>query len=138
MTAKKRPTQRRYPAPRSRPAARVKDDVDRCTLCGYESDGSFADRMRHLRGSHPGYARGLLLRLAAPLIFVGLVALLALAQAPTWSYFGALALTAGVVVTGMLAIRGDRTRTAVKPGIRQLLRSGGFRFIVFGVAAIIM
>jgi hypothetical protein len=113
-------------------------DAERCTLCGYRSDGSFADRMRHLRGSHPGYARGLLLRLVAPLMFAGLVVLLAVAQAPTWGYFVALALMVGFVAVGVMATRHDATRTRARPNIRQLLGSGGLRFVIFGAAAVIM
>jgi hypothetical protein len=112
------------------------DDENCCTLCGYRSDGSFADRMRHLRGSHPAYARGLLLRLAAPVVLVVLVVLLALVHAPSWAYVAALVLAFVAVAGGVVLSRSDPSRTSSLPGLGQLLRSGGFRFVLFGVAAI--
>jgi len=141
MTAKARSKTKRRAAPRSRPVKSrpaAADDAQCCTLCGYESDGSFADRVRHLRRSHPGYARGLLLRLAAPLVFAGLVVLLAVIGAPTVAYLIALAITAGCVAAGIAASRRDPSRTSARPSLRQLLGNGGFRFLIFGAAALIM
>ncbi|HSS10410.1 MAG TPA: hypothetical protein VLL25_11020 [Acidimicrobiales bacterium] len=118
------------------PSTTTVNDDDRCTLCGYRSDGSFADRLRHLRRSHPDYARGLLLRLVAPLVLVAMVGLLAAVHAPAWGYVAALVVAAGVVAGGVVIARRDPNRTSRRPGLGQLLRSGGLRFVLFGVAAV--
>jgi hypothetical protein len=111
---------------------------DRCVLCGYRSDGSFADRIRHLRGSHPDYARGLLLRLVAPVALVGIVGLLAVLHAPIWSYLVALGVAALLVTVGIITARRDPSRTSKLPNFAQMLRSGGLRFVLFGVAGVVL
>jgi hypothetical protein len=116
---------------------RVNDD-DRCTLCGYRSDGSFADRIRHLRGSHPDYARGLLLRLVAPIALVGIVGFLAVLHAPTWSYIMALGAAVLLVALGIITARRDPSRTSKLPNPWQMLRSGGLRFVLFGIAGVVL
>jgi hypothetical protein len=118
------------------PSTTTVNDDDRCSLCGYRSDGSFADRIRHLRGSHPDYTRGLLLRLLAPVALVGIVGLLAVLHAPTWSYFAALGVGVLLVGVGIITTRRDPSRTSTLPNLVQMLRSGGLRFVLFGVAGV--
>jgi hypothetical protein len=74
----------------------------------------------------------------APLLFAGLVVGLAAVSAPTWAYVAALVAAGGVVLVGVTATRSDRTRTAPRLNFRQLLGSGGFRFLIFAIAAVIM
>jgi hypothetical protein len=120
------------------PSATTVNDDDRCTLCGYRSDGSFADRIRHLRGSHRDYARGLFLRLVAPIALVGIVGLLAVVHAPAWSYFAALGVAVLLVTVGIITARRDPSRTSKLPNLGQMLRSGGLRFVLFGVAGVVL
>ena len=88
--------------------------------------------------SSPAFARGLLLRLAAPAAFVGLVGLLAVTHAPQWFYLVALGVTLGVIATGAVLAHNDMSRTAPRQRISELLRRGGFRYVLFGVAAIVL
>jgi hypothetical protein len=71
-------------------------------------------------------------------MFAGLVVLLAIVGAPTVAYFAALVITAAVVTAGIAATRRDPSRTRARPGLRQVLGSGGFRYLIFAAAAIVM
>lgn len=105
---------------------------DRCELCGTRLPGSFTARMGHLRGAHPRYARGLLLRLATPLVFLAALGALAAAGAPDWAYLVALGLCGALMVAGMWASRAGRTGAGLRPSapLGRLLREGGFRFLL--------
>jgi hypothetical protein len=112
-------------------AARVTavQKADRCDLCGYRSTGTFADRIGHLRTEHPAYARGLLLRLAAPFAFLVTLLGLAALRAPQWAYLVAMAASVGVLVAGWRASRTARATAGARPGvpISRLMREGGLR-----------
>lgn len=107
--------------------------VDRCELCGHRFEAGFAARMRHLRGSHPAYARGLLLRLAAPLAMIAGVLVLAVAHAPQWAYFVALGGSYALLFFGRVRSRLERTRAGATPSLslRRILREGGLAFVLF-------
>jgi hypothetical protein len=116
---------------KARPAAAA-GAPDRCELCNARLPGSFTARMGHLRGAHPRYAKGLLLRLATPLLFLAALGALAAASAPDWAYLVALGLCGGLVLAGMRASRAGRTGAGLRPSapLGRLLREGGFRFLL--------
>jgi hypothetical protein len=104
--------------------------VDRCDLCGAGSDGTFSDRTRHLRKEHPAYARGLLLRIVAPMVFlVALVALQA-SGAPPWTALVAAGASAVLAGLGIVSTRAARVEAGGPAGasIGRLFREGGYRF----------
>jgi hypothetical protein len=105
---------------------------DRCELCGYRSDGTFKDRTSHLRRSHPGYARGLLLRIAAPMLFLVEVLILSVLQAPPWAYLVALFSSFGLLFGGKQRSRNERRTAGAAPTLpmRRMLREGGLGVLV--------
>lgn len=107
-------------------------EADSCELCGYQSDGTFRDRIRHLRRSHPAYARGLLFRLAAPAVFVVELGAMALAHAPEWVYLVALFSSFGLLFFGKQRSRAERSKAGLKPtiGFKRLVRDGGLAFLL--------
>ncbi|MCA1834153.1 MAG: hypothetical protein ABR548_14760 [Actinomycetota bacterium] len=116
-------------------AARVvtmNEVTDRCELCGVTTDGSFRDRTRHLRGSHPMYARGLLFRLAAPGLFLVEILLMALVHAPSWVYMVALFSSFIVLFAGKQWSRAERRKAGARPtiGFKRLVREGGLPFLL--------
>lgn len=116
------------------------ETADRCELCGYRSDGGFRDRMAHLRSAHPAYARGLLLRLAAPPVFLVLVVALAAVKAPSWLYIVALFVSFGLLFFGKQKSRLARTKagtTATMP-LKRLVREGGLGFILIFPAIVLL
>ena len=105
--------------------------MDRCELCGASAPATFAGRFRHLRKEHPAYARGLLLRITAPLAFlVALVALQAL-EAPAWTLVFAAVGAAGLALAGLWMARAARAGSGA-PGasLSKLFREGGYRFVL--------
>src|SRR5438445_3332695 len=83
--------------------------IDRCDRCGVASTGTFRGDFRHLRSQHSRYARGLLLRLCAPVVFLVGVGVLGLLHAPQWSYFVALGAAGVLAVVGTIDARRCRT-----------------------------
>ncbi len=110
-------------------------DPARCELCGQPSAGSFRADFGHLRAAHPRYARGLVLRMVAPLLFLAVMGALVAASAPTWAYFSALAIGVLSLVVGKVESRRAREQANVRsaPPIRQIMRDGGFRFVLLPV-----
>jgi hypothetical protein len=106
--------------------------ADRCDLCGYLFEGSFADRMRHLRRTHPAYTRGVLLRVSAPFVFLVLVAALAALHAPTNAYIVALVATYALLFFGKQASRSQRKQAGLRatPPVKKTLREGGLSFVL--------
>lgn len=123
-------------------AARVgtMNEPDRCELCGYRSDGTFRDRMGHLRGSHPAYARGLLFRVSAPVVFLIEVVALAAIRAPQWAYLVALASSFGLLFFGKVRSRLERSKAGARPTLPlpRLIREGGLGFILIVPAVVIL
>lgn len=115
-------------------AARVgtMNEPDQCELCGYRSDGTFRDRVTHLRGSHPAYARGLLLRVASPLLFLVELGILAALKAPQWAYLVALFSSFGLLFFGKQRSRSERHKAGARPTlpIKRLVREGGLGFLL--------
>lgn len=117
--------------------------VDRCDLCGAGSDGTFSDRTRHLRQEHPAYARGLLLRIVSPLVFLVAIVTLQALGAPAWTAFLATATSVGLAVLGIAMARSGRAQAGARSGaaIWKTFREGGYRFAliagVFGVMVIL-
>lgn len=105
---------------------------DRCELCGYASTGSFRDRIGHLKGSHPAYARGLLFRAVAPFFFILVVFALALLKAPQWAYMVAFFSSYGLLFFGKQMSRAERRRAGAAPslGLRRLVKEGGLPFLL--------
>lgn len=115
--------------------------VERCDLCGGRLPTASGARFGHLRTAHRRYALGLLLRLAAPLLMLaGIAALAAAGVVSRWPYLVVLALCAGVLVVGMVASRSERARAGLRPSppIGQLLRDGGFRFLLIPVVLVLL
>ena len=101
--------------------------MDRCELCGTRIAASSRDRVRHLRAAHPVYARGVLLRVAAPGLFLLEVLILGALRAPSWTFVVALVCSLGVLLFGKLRSRSERERAGVRPTLPfgRLLREGG-------------
>lgn len=106
--------------------------VDRCDMCGYQFEGSFADRLRHLRRTHPAYTRGVLLRVSAPFVFLALVGALAAAHAPTKTYIVALVGAYALLFFGKQASRSQRKKAGLRatPPVKKMLREGGLPFVL--------
>ena len=115
-------------------AARVvtMNEPDSCELCGYRSTGTFRDRIGHLKGSHPAYARGLLFRTVAPMLFLLEVLAAAAIKAPQWAFLVALFSSFGLLFYGKQLSRTERRRAGTAPtiGIRRLIKEGGLPFIL--------
>lgn len=121
-------------------AARVvtMDQTERCELCGHRSDGSARDRLRHLKESHPAYARGLFFRVAAPAVFLAEIFLIGVLEAPQWVYLVALFSSFALLVLGKLTARAQRKNAGAEVfGIRRLVREGGMPFLLL-LPAIVM
>jgi hypothetical protein len=73
--------------------------------------------------------------MVAPLLFLVVAAALAAAGAPLWAYVGALAVGVVPLVVGKVESRRARVQANVRgaPPIRQIMRDGGFRFVLFPV-----
>jgi hypothetical protein len=105
---------------------------DRCELCRRSLPAAWSARLRHLKEEHPAFARGLLLRLAAPLAFVGLLLVLSALGAPAWTAALPLAVGGALAAAGIALSRRARTASGARPGpaLARTLREGGFRFVL--------
>jgi hypothetical protein len=105
--------------------------ADRCELCGARAETT-RDRIAHLRAEHPAYARGLLLRLMAPAVFLVGVLLAAAIKAPQWTYLVVLFASFGLLFFGKVRSRAERSRAGARPTLRvkQLVREGGLPFLL--------
>ena len=114
--------------------------TDRCDLCGAGVDGTFLQRTRHLRMEHPAYARGLLLRMVAPLVFLVSVVALQATGAPVWTAFVASAASLGIAVLGITQARAARVSSGAgrTAGFRKLMAEGGFRFVLLAAVFVLM
>jgi len=113
--------------------------VDRCELCGASAPATFSGRTRHLRKEHPAYARGLLLRILAPVVFLGGVVGLQAAGAPTWTVLGAAAASAGVAIAGLWIARAAKAGSDAKLTLWELFREGGYGFaLIAGLFALML
>lgn len=106
--------------------------IDRCDLCGYRFEGGLRDRIRHLRGTHRAYARGVLLRVVAPFVFLGTILVLSALRAPQNAYVVALFVAFGLLFVGKLRSRTERRGAGARATltVRQLLTGGGMRFVM--------
>lgn len=104
----------------------------RCELCGANDEGTFRSRVAHLRQAHPTYARGLLLRMIAPVVFIAVILILGALKAPAWTYVAGLALGLGVLFLGKTRSRRARVAAGATPkmGLKQVVLEGGMRFIL--------
>jgi hypothetical protein len=115
--------------------------MDRCDLCGAGSDGTFSDRIRHLRKEHPAYARGLLLRVASPLVFLVTIVALQAVGAPVWSAIVAIAASLGLAALGITTARAARVQAGARSTapLGKLVREGGLRFVLLaGVLGVML
>jgi len=115
--------------------------VERCELCGARLPEASTSRLGHLLAAHRRYAQGLLLRLTAPLLFlVGLGALGMAGVAQQWAYLVVLGLCGGVLLAGTAVSRSERARAGLRrsPPIGQLLRDGGFRFLLIPAVLLLL
>ncbi len=105
---------------------------DACDLCGAHIDGGARDRLRHLKGSHPAYARAALFRVAAPGLFLVEVLIIALAHAQQWVYLVALFSSFAFLFFGKQISRKERARAGTTPTMpfKRLLREGGLAFLL--------
>ena len=104
----------------------------RCELCGARDEGTFRSRVAHLRQEHPAYARGLLLRVIAPAVFLAVILGLGALKAPAWTYIVGLALGFGVLFLGKTRTRRARVDAGAAPKmpLKQVVLEGGMRFIL--------
>ncbi len=104
----------------------------RCELCGARDEGTFRSRVAHLRNEHPAYARGLFLRVIAPVVFLAVILLLAALKAPAWGYVVGLGLSFGVLFLGKVRSRRERAAAGATPkmALKRLLLEGGMRFLI--------
>ena len=104
----------------------------RCELCGAGDEGTFRSRVAHLRQEHPAYARGLLLRVIAPVVFIGVILVLGALQAPAWAYIVGLAVGFVVLFLGKARTRRERTAAGTTPKmeLKRVLLEGGLRFVL--------
>ena len=104
----------------------------RCELCGARDEGTFRSRVAHLRKEHPAYARGLFLRVIAPVVFLAVILVLAALKSPAWGYVVGLGLSFGVLFLGKVRSRRERAAAGATPkmALKRLLLEGGMRFII--------
>jgi hypothetical protein len=107
-------------------------DTDRCDLCNARIEASARGRIGHLRRSHPGYARGLLLRVIAPGVFLVTIAMLSAAKAPSWMYVVGLFACFGLLFFGKQRSRSERKRSGARATLpfKRLVREGGWSFLL--------
>ncbi|HYZ91229.1 MAG TPA: hypothetical protein VFA34_02405 [Actinomycetota bacterium] len=107
-------------------------EADRCELCGARVGGA-RERARHLRSAHPGYARNVVARIAAPLVFVVAVVVLSALHAPPVAFLVALGTSYAAIFFGRIGSRRARTDAGADPtiGVKRTLREGGLRFVLF-------
>ena len=106
--------------------------TESCELCGRSFDASVRGRFAHLRAEHPAYARGLLLRLAAPVVFIVSMWVLSVAHAPGIAYVAALIASWGLLFMGKVRSRAERVASGARSTvpIARLLREGGIAFVL--------
>jgi hypothetical protein len=106
---------------------RAMETTDRCDLCGARIEGTGRERFAHLRAKHPAYARGLVMRLLSPGVFLIWVLLLGALHAPQWAYLVALGVSFGLLFFGKVRSRVERSRAGARPTLpmRRLLQEGG-------------
>jgi hypothetical protein len=106
--------------------------MDRCDLCKAQIAPTARGRIGHLRRSHPGYARGLLLRVVAPGVFLMAMMVLGATHAPGWVYLAALFGCFGLLFWGKQRSRNERRREGVRPTLPfvRLIREGGWSFLL--------
>jgi hypothetical protein len=104
--------------------------MDRCELCGVKAPATFVGRTRHLRQEHPAYARGLLLRIVSPMIFLAFFVVLQAAEAPAWTILPAAAAAGGLALAGLWTTRKARTEAGTAYSLGKLFKEGGYRFVL--------
>jgi hypothetical protein len=91
---------------------------------------------------HPEYARNVVARLAAPVVFLIAVAILSAVHAPPVAYIVALGASYAFLFFGRIGSRRARASAGALPsiGVRRMLREGGLRFVLFvpAVAAVVL
>ena len=104
----------------------------RCELCGARDEGTFRSRVAHLRKEHPAYARGLFLRVIAPVVFLAVILVLAALKAPAWGYVVGLGLGFGVLFLGKVRSKQERSAAGARPkmALKRVLLEGGMRFLI--------
>jgi len=112
----------------------------RCELCGARDEGTYRSRVAHLRQEHPAYARGLLLRVIAPVVFLAVILVLGALKAPAWAYVVGLGLALAVLVLGKSRTRRERTAAGTTPkmALKRVLLEGGMRFIIVIPAIVVL
>jgi hypothetical protein len=111
-----------------------------CDLCGAPLGLGFRERWRHAWRNHPAYARGLLLRLIAPLAFIGLMIVLTAMHAPPVVLLGALGVCLVIVAIGVAQARTAKQAAGSPPSLRfrALLQHGGLRFLLLSVILVLL
>jgi hypothetical protein len=111
-----------------------------CDMCGAPLGLGFRERWRHAWQSHPAYARGLLLRLTAPILFLILAVTLTTIHAPAGLLVGALGLCLVIVAVGVTHARTAKRAVGSPPGLRlrALLKHGGLRFLLLSAVLVLL
>jgi hypothetical protein len=114
--------------------------IEPCDMCGAPLGVGFRERWRHAWRNHPDYARGLLLRLGAPLTFIGLIVILTAIHAPAGVLLGALGLCLVIVAIGVAQARTAKQAAGSPPGLRfrALLQRGGLRFLLLSAILVLL
>jgi hypothetical protein len=101
--------------------------IDCCELCGTTVGATFRERFGHLRSAHRDYARSLVLRMVAPMVFLAGVLGLSAARAPRPAYLVALFACFGLLFFGKVRSRAERSRAGARPTLplKRLWREGG-------------
>jgi hypothetical protein len=101
-------------------------------LCGAHDEGTFRSRIAHLRMEHPAYARGLFLRVIAPVVFLAVILGLGALKAPAWAYVLGLGLSLGVLFLGRARSKQGRAAAGARPKmeLKRVLLEGGMRFLI--------
>lgn len=114
--------------------------TDRCELCGARVGGA-RERAHRLRSAHPGYARNVVARIAAPFVFLVAVLVLSALHAPPIAYLVAMGASYAAVFFGRVGSRSARSAAGASPviGVTRMVREGGLGFVLLlPVAALIV
>jgi hypothetical protein len=125
----------------ARSAVMTQQAADSCELCGARLEGGPRKQLAHMRREHPAYARGVLSRLAAPLVFMLGLLVLGAFGAPQWTYLVPLASGFLLMFGGRQRSRAERAEAgaARSLSIGQMIKAGGWRIalVVASLVAII-
>ncbi len=122
----------------ARSAVVTQQSADSCELCGARLEGGPRKQLAHMRSEHPAYARGVISRLAAPLVFMLGLLVLGAFGAPQVTYLVPLAAGLLLMFRGRQRSRAERAEAGASKSlaIGQMIKAGGWR-IALVVASLI-